>query len=264
MGKKIPLIEKVLQSYPHYTKEEAFALILAGKVVCSGEVFRSSKQPVDQESTLSIRLKPYVSRGGMKLEKAIKDFELDCKDKVILDAGASTGGFTDCLLQHGAKKVFAVDVGFNQLDFKLRQDPRVVVMEKTNVKELSVLDPLPDFSVADLSFRSVIPILQRLIALTKESHLICLVKPQFELEPFEALDFLGVVKENALLEKILKRFFLSAQKQGVAIAGFTPSPILGAKGNREFLADLYLEGKEKSKKSLNELNQIVDEILQKS
>lgn len=179
----------------------------------------------------------YVSRGGHKLEAALRYFSADVKDLTILDVGASTGGFTDCLLQHGAGKVIAVDVGYGQLDWKLRQDPRVVVMEKRNIRYLEpeeLAGPV-DGAVIDASFislRLVVPAVSRL--LPARSFIIALVKPQFELERGQVGKG-GVVRNPDLHEKVIVELTAFFQGLGWTVRGHTPSPLLGPKGNREFL-----------------------------
>ena len=179
---------------------------------------------------------PYVSRGGLKLEKAIKSFALDLSDKVILDVGASTGGFTDCALQHGANRVYAVDVGYGQLAWKLRQDPRVMVLERTNIRQLdkSQLMPLPDLTCIDVSFISlekvVPPVVDLLIG---DKELVALIKPQFEAGRGKVGKG-GIVRDPSLHQEVLSRI-VAAVSQYLTCVGLDYSPITGTKGNIEYL-----------------------------
>lgn len=184
---------------------------------------------------------PYVSRGGIKLEAALRKFSIDVKGLTILDVGASTGGFTDCLLQHGAKKVIAVDVGYGQLAWSLRRDSRVLVLERTNIRHLSSLeiDDTIDGAVIDTSFISlkiVIPATIKL--LKKDSFLLALIKPQFEAGK-GMVGKGGIVRDNALQKSIINDLITSFSKSGLTNCGTLESPIRGAKGNREFF--IYLK-----------------------
>ena len=143
------------ERYPQKKESELFAYVLCGNVYCDGEKIRETSRKIDSRSELEIRTKKYVSRGGYKLEGALDEWGIDCRKKIFVDAGSSTGGFTDCLLQRGASLVYAVDVGYNQLDYSLRNDSRVVVRERCNIMELDDLEPAPHMGVADLSFRSI-------------------------------------------------------------------------------------------------------------
>ncbi|MFH1387543.1 MAG: TlyA family RNA methyltransferase [bacterium] len=195
-------------------------------------------------------MKAYASRGGFKLEHALKEFKIDVKDKVVLDIGASHGGFTDCLLQHGAAKVYAVDVAYGIFDWKLRNDPRVVVMERTNARYLTAEDLIkkektpnsqlrtPNFAAIDVSFISldkILPVVEKL--LVGRGEVIALVKPQFEAQR-EEVGRGGIVRDEGVREKVIERIKAKAQAIGFKVKGITPSPIEGAKGNVEYL--LYL------------------------
>ena len=178
---------------------------------------------------------PYVSRGGLKLEAAINNFNLDFKGKVILDIGASTGGFTDCSLQHGAKLVYAVDVGSDQLHHTLRDNPKVVSMEKTNIKDLGELPNKIDYVVMDVSFVSVeylLPFIYKYVSEAKA--FILLIKPQFELGHTKIKN--GIVKDNKTHIKVIENVKNELNKYNLGIYGLIPSPILGGDGNKEFLA----------------------------
>ena len=223
------------------TREKAQALILAGKVSIkapSGELKKVSKPGTQVEESVEIHIEediPYVSRGGLKLEGALKVFEIDPKGKICLDIGASTGGFTHCLLLHGAKKVYALDVGKGQLHYKLRNDPRVVVMEKINARYLTpeMFEERFDLITIDVSFISLTKILPPLKPLLKdEGFILALIKPQFELTPKEVKK--GIVKSSFLHKKAVDKIWDFSLEQEYKPLGVAESPILGAKGNKEF------------------------------
>ena len=189
---------------------------------------------------------PYVSRGGLKLEKALRDFGVDPTGFVCSDSGASTGGFTDCLLQQGARKVFAIDVGYGQLDWKIRSDPRVVVMERTNVRYVTpeqLGEPL-DLSVVDVSFISlkiVLPVIKTFLKPT--GQVLCLIKPQFEAGK-DKVGKKGVVRDPDTHKEVLDDFVALAKELDMTILGLTFSPVKGPEGNIEFLGHLTLADKE--------------------
>lgn len=227
-------------------RQRARALIMTGNVLVNN-------RPVDKPGTLvssqdDILLKekdtPYVSRGGIKLEKALEILDITVKGLVCIDVGASTGGFTDCLLQHGAKRVYAVDVGYGQLAWRLRQDPRVIVMERTNIRHLPDLSlPRPaDFATIDVSFISlkiVVPAVLKFMQ--KNSRILALIKPQFEVERGNVGKG-GVVRDPALHETVIEDLFDFFTKTGLSCAPVITSPILGPKGNREFFISLKYPG----------------------
>ena len=199
-------------------------------------------QLVADDTPLVIEEGPcYVSRGGEKLEGALTGFEVDVGGLIAIDVGVSTGGFTDCLLQHGASKVYAVDVGYGQLDWRLRQDARVVVMERTNIRHVAKddLDEAPEFFTVDCSFislRLVLPPLQAILA--KDAKGVALIKPQFEAGK-DQVGKGGVVRDSAIHDEVIERVKAFAETLGLAPLGVLPSPLLGPAGNREFL--LYLD-----------------------
>ena len=226
------------------SRERAQAMIIAGQVLVKGQKVEKAGSTVPGDSDLRIlgaQLR-YVSRGGLKLEKALSAFAIDVKDKNALDAGASTGGFTDCLLQHGATKVYAVDVGQGQLAWKLRHDPRVVVMEKTNARQLTPARFPPPFVPADLvvidcSFISLRKILPPAVALLRPcGNIIALIKPQFEAGKAEADRGAGVIRDPEIHQRVVRELneFVTAQP-GLRWLGVTESPVLGPAGNKEFL-----------------------------
>jgi 23S rRNA (cytidine1920-2'-O)/16S rRNA (cytidine1409-2'-O)-methyltransferase len=221
------------------SRERARALIMAGQVVVNDHLADKAGMQVAVDA--DIRLKgediPYVSRGGLKLEKALDAFGIDVTGLVAIDVGASTGGFTDCLLQHGAARVFAVDVGYGQLAWKLRQDSRVVNLEKTNIRYLepAALSELPDLAVIDASFISLDKVLPPTIRLVRDGGLIiALIKPQFEVGKGEVGKG-GVVRDERKHQEVIVRVTDLAAGLGLEVRGVTESPILGPKGNREFL-----------------------------
>ncbi len=221
------------------SREKAQALILAGEVYVEGQRVDKAGTKVPQEARIEVRREvlPYVSRGGLKLEHALKAFGLKVEGLVCADLGASTGGFTDCLLKHGAQKVYAVDVGRGQLHFRLREDPRVVVMEGINARYLKAEDlPEPvDLITIDVSFISLTKILPAAVKLLKPGGLIVtLIKPQFEVGRGRVGKG-GVVRDPALHQEVIAKIKDFAQELGLEVLGLTESPLLGPAGNKEFL-----------------------------
>lgn len=224
------------------SREKAKASIMAGIVYVDGQKIDKAGTSVDENAEIYIKenLCPYVSRGGLKLEKALDLFGFTLTDAVAMDIGASTGGFTDCMLQKGAKKVFAVDVGYGQLDWKLRNDPRVVNREKVNIRYLDfdTVDSDLDFISIDVSFISlklVFPVASKLLA--QDGSLVCLVKPQFEAGR-EQVGKKGIVRDRAVHAEVIQNVIKYGQENGLYAWGLTYSPVTGAKGNIEYL--LYL------------------------
>ncbi len=227
------------------TRTKAQAIIMSGDVYVGGQ--KADKPGMSYEDTVDIEVRgqacPYVSRGGLKLEKALRDFGVDPTGYVCSDSGASTGGFTDCLLQQGAARVFAIDVGYGQLAWKIRQDPRVVCMERTNIRYVQPEDlgePL-DLSVVDVSFISlkiVLPAIARLLKPT--GQVLCLIKPQFEAGK-EKVGKKGVVRDPAVHQEVLEHFVALADELGFTIRNLTFSPVKGPEGNIEFLGHLSRE-----------------------
>jgi 23S rRNA (cytidine1920-2'-O)/16S rRNA (cytidine1409-2'-O)-methyltransferase len=220
-------------------KKIAQALIIAGKISVSGKVISKPGTQVDEDASLEIAEKlPYVSRGGIKLAHALDEFKLDVAFLTAMDVGASTGGFTDCLLQRGAKRVYAIDVGYGQLDYKLRQDPRVVVMERVNAHHPFSLPEKVNIATIDLSFISVIKVIPNVIGhLTQPGYIIILLKPQFEAKRKEVPKG-GVIKDPQVHALVLGRFIVRATEHDLRLRGLVASPILGAEGNKEFLVFL--------------------------
>ncbi len=231
------------------TRTKAQSIIMSGLVYVNGQ--KVDKPGTSFEETVAIEVRsggtcPYVSRGGLKLEKALRDFAVDPEGFVCSDSGASTGGFTDCLLQKGASKVFAIDVGYGQLDYKIRFDPRVVVMERTNIRFVTPEDlgePL-DLSVIDVSFislRIVLPAIKNLLKST--GQVLCLIKPQFEAGR-EKVGKKGVVRDPAVHKEVLDNFVALTEELNFTILGLTFSPVKGPEGNIEFLAHLTLDDRQ--------------------
>ena len=253
--KKAPLLALLKKLYPEFSQDKLYSSVLCGDVTVNGGVIRNPKEIFPADAEVEIADKKYVSRGGFKLEKALSFWNIDVKGKVVLDAGSSTGGFTDCLLQNGAACVHAVDSGFNQLAFKLRQDSRVIVKEKTNIMDVAVLEPIPDIAVCDLSFRSIVHAASHILSLTREKALVALVKPQFEERGLTA-DFDGIIRSVQELRKVLAETAKLLWEDGSFIADITESPVLGTKGNREFLCVITAE----EKKSLDEILEKIERI----
>ena len=228
------------------TRSKAQAIIMAGLVYVNGQKADKAGMSFDADTAvIEVRGQacPYVSRGGLKLEKALRDFGVDPTGFVCSDSGCSTGGFTDCLLQQGASKVFAIDVGYGELNWKIRNDPRVVVMERTNIRYVTPEDigePL-DLSVIDVSFISLRIVLPAIKNLLKEGkgQVLCLIKPQFEAGR-ENVGKNGVIREPAVHKEVLDNIVALAKDLGFNILGLTFSPVKGPAGNIEFLGHLTL------------------------
>lgn len=227
------------------SRAKAQAVIMSGDVYVDGQKADKAGASYDVEANIEVRgsVCPYVSRGGLKLEKALKNFGVDPTGYVCSDSGASTGGFTDCLLQQGAKKVFAIDVGYGQLAWKIRSDPRVVVMERTNIRHVTpeqLGEPL-DLSVIDVSFISlklVLPVIKTLLR-PEKGQVLCLIKPQFEAGK-EKVGKKGVVRDPEVHKEVLENFISLANELHFTIRNLTFSPVKGPEGNIEFLAHLSL------------------------
>ncbi|MBQ6622490.1 MAG: TlyA family RNA methyltransferase [Mogibacterium sp.] len=230
------------------SRDKAKRMIMAGLVLVDGRVEDKAGQKFDTEQLFELKEKPcpYVSRGGLKLEKAMEVFPIDLNGAVCMDMGASTGGFTDCMLQKGAAKVYAIDVGYGQLDYRLRNDSRVVNMEKTNIRYLDpalITDPI-DFVSIDVSFISVkhmFPVVRKV--LRPEGSAVCLIKPQFEAGR-EQVGKNGIVRDPAIHEEVIRRVMDYAEENGLLPSGLSYSPVKGTKGNIEYLLYLRNSGPE--------------------
>lgn len=251
------------------SREQAKRAVMAGQIVGKNEE-RLDKpgEKIDPETTLRVKgqVNPYVSRGGFKLAKALDVFKISVQDQLVLDIGASTGGFTDVVLQHGAKMVYALDVGYNQLAWKLREDPRVQVMERVNFRYSKPEDfefGMPDFAVTDVSFISLKLIMPPLTKILKANGcLVALIKPQFEAGR-EAVGKHGIVRDRKVHEQVLNEILTFAQAQGFQVLGLDFSPITGGSGNIEFLTYLKLVGPENViENRAIDINQVVDQAWQ--
>ena len=247
-------LDKILVDLGYFeTKSKAAASILAGNVMIGTEVISKAGFQIDPSKEYDFKVKsmPYVSRGGFKLKKALETFDVVVKDRICFDAGASTGGFTDCLLQNGAKFVYAVDVGYGQLDWKIRSSKQVKTIEKTNLKICTIDDiysenePLADLLVSDLSFISLTKVLPNLKTLLNPDwhEMICLIKPQFEAGK-ELVEKGGVVKDKKTHEIVIENVLTCIKDLGYIIKGLTYSSIKGPAGNIEYLLWLATEGEE--------------------
>ncbi|MGJ7921300.1 TlyA family RNA methyltransferase [Neobacillus sp. LXY-4] len=231
------------------TREKAKRAIMAGLVYSNEMRLDKPGEKVSEDIQLSVKgnVLPYVSRGGLKLEKALKEFKIDVKDKILLDIGSSTGGFTDCALQNGAKMSYAVDVGYNQLAWKLRQDERVIVKERTNFRYMTPADlekGMPNVASIDVSFISlklILPVLKTL--LVPESDVVALVKPQFEAGR-EQVGKKGIVRDPAVHRNVLETIIDFSTEIGFNVVDLSFSPITGGDGNIEFLLHLRWEGEQ--------------------
>jgi 23S rRNA (cytidine1920-2'-O)/16S rRNA (cytidine1409-2'-O)-methyltransferase len=231
------LVEKGLVE----SRAKAQALIMAGEVKVEGKAAIKAGTLVAEEAAITIlQPPPFVSRGGIKLDHALERFQLDVSSKVAADIGASTGGFTDCLLQHGASRVYALDVGYGQLDYRLRQDKRVVVMERVNARYPISLPEKINLATIDLSFISVQKVITSVAKLLKDDgYMVVLLKPQFEARRNEVGKG-GIVRKPLIHARVIGRFVSWAVKNGFRVGGLIASPILGAEGNREFFVLLRL------------------------
>ena len=221
------------------SREQAARLILAGRIRVDGQVVDKPRKFIPVRSVIQLQQSDchYASRAGGKLEAALKEFSISCAGLVAMDVGASTGGFTDCLLQHGAQRVYAVDVGYGQLDWRLRNDPRVVVMDRVNVRHLDPTDipERPALAVIDVSFISLRLVLPAVLSiLRQEATVITLFKPQFEVGKGQVGKG-GVVRNESLRQQVLNEFLSYSHDLGLRLVGVLDSPVLGKKGNREVL-----------------------------
>ncbi|MFC1958436.1 TlyA family RNA methyltransferase [Chloroflexota bacterium] len=223
------------------SRTKAQALIMAGEVMVGGKAVTKSGTLVAEEAAITvIEPPPFVSRGGLKLDYALNLFQLDVSSKVVADIGASTGGFTDCLLKRGASRVYAIDVGYGQLDYRLRKDSRVVVIERVNARYPINLPEKVDLATMDVSFISVEKVIPPVVQLVKENgYLLVLIKPQFEAKR-EEVGKGGVIKQPVLHARVLGRFIAWMIEHSFRLGGLVASPILGASGNKELFLLLKL------------------------
>ena len=255
-------LDKYLTDLGYFeNKSKASAAILAGDVLINDERITKAGYQINTQKEYNIRIKSmhYVSRGGFKLEKALKTFDVKVQNRICLDAGASTGGFTDCLLQNGAKFVYAVDVGYGQLDWKIRNDNRVKPIEKTNLKICSIQDiyaenePIADLLVCDVSFISLEKVLPNFKKLLQEKQeLICLIKPQFEAGK-ELVEKGGVIKNKNTHYQVIENVIRCAKELNYNVLNLTHSAIKGPCGNIEYLIHLTSENKEEPVFSIKDI-----------
>ncbi len=230
------------------SRNQAQRLVMAGEVRVEGEMIHKPSAQVEESAKIDIRERPpYVSRGGKKLAAAVESFRVAINGKTCADVGASTGGFTDCLLQNGAEKVYAIDVGYGILHWKLRQDPRVVVMERTNARYVETLPEPVSLVTIDASFISLAILLPAVKGWfgNDDGQTIALIKPQFEAGRKAAAVHAGVIKDEAVHQQVLEETLTQAVGLGFRPAGLIASPIKGPKGNVEFLVDLRIKAPEK-------------------
>jgi 23S rRNA (cytidine1920-2'-O)/16S rRNA (cytidine1409-2'-O)-methyltransferase len=235
MGRKVRLDSLLVERGLVESRSKAQALIMAGDVSVGGDTATKAGMLLDEGVEVAIvEPPPFVSRGGIKLECALNEFGLDVSGAVVADIGASTGGFTDCLLKRGVSRVYAVDVGYGQLDYRLRQDKRVVVMDRVNARYPLSLPEKVDLTTIDVSFISVVKVIPSVVKLLKDSgYLLVLLKPQFEAKKSEVGKG-GVIREPPVQARVLGRFINWLTGRGFGLGGLTASPIRGASGNKEF------------------------------
>ncbi len=238
MSKKERL-DKVVQSQnPHLTRNQVQGFIMQGKVKVDGVVITKAGTPIFENAVLEVdsASPKYVCRAGFKLEGALQEFKPDILGKVALDAGLSTGGFTDCLLQYGVSKVYGVDVGYGQVHEKIRTDPRVIVMERTNFRHVKTVGEKVDLVTLDLSFISVLKVMDAVVnVLQPDGILIVLIKPQFEASR-DDVGKGGIIKEDDIHQQVIEQVTEGIKNRGFALEGLITSPLTGMDGNKEFLA----------------------------
>jgi 23S rRNA (cytidine1920-2'-O)/16S rRNA (cytidine1409-2'-O)-methyltransferase len=232
------LDKRIQEMYPHLTRNQVQGFIMQGKVKVNDKVETKSGVSVkaDDVVVLDDAMPKFVCRAGFKLEGALDHFKIDVTDYVVMDAGLSTGGFTDCLLQRGAKYVYGVDVGYGQVHEKIRQDARVKIMERTNLRHLKTVGELVDLVTLDLSFISILKVMDAVELLLKPNgKLVTLIKPQFEAQR-EQVGKKGIIKDDSVHQEVLDKVTTGIIERGFVFHGSTESPIKGATGNKEFLA----------------------------
>ncbi|WP_124727216.1 TlyA family RNA methyltransferase [Staphylospora marina] len=261
-------IDVLLVEKGHFeTREQARRAVMAGLVRVGGERVDKPGTRVSVQLPIEVKgqIHPYVSRGGLKLEEALRVFGISVEGRVMLDIGASTGGFTDCALQRGARHVYAIDVGYGQLAWKLRQDPRVTVMERTNFRYLdpeALTGDSPDFATIDVSFISLAHILPNLSRMLQPGgEVVALVKPQFEAGR-EQVGKKGIVRDPRVHRQVLLSFAEMAGSLGYSLEGLIPSPIRGSEGNIEFLAHLRYTGERRDNRGPDPV--VISEVVEEA
>ncbi|WP_186578078.1 TlyA family RNA methyltransferase [Aquibacillus kalidii] len=266
MGKKVRLDVLLVERNLIDTREKAKRSIMAGLVYSEQSRLDKPGMKVDEDIPLLVKGKliPYVGRGGLKLEKALKVFDLNIENKIMIDIGSSTGGFTDCGLQNGVKLSYAIDVGYNQLDWKLRNDDRVVVMERTNFRYVTpdmLTEGKPEFASIDVSFISlklILPVLAKL--LEPGSNIVALIKPQFEAGK-DQVGKKGIVRDPQTHKQVLSKILTFALQEGYSLRGLTFSPITGGDGNIEFLAWLNRREEVETKEGIVSIDVEIDNVV---
>ncbi|MFB1050410.1 TlyA family RNA methyltransferase [Paraliobacillus sp. JSM ZJ581] len=266
MANKVRLDTLLVERGLVETREKAKRTIMAGLVFSEENRLDKPGMKVDADLSLKVKGKaiPYVGRGGLKLEKALQRFNINLNDRTMVDIGSSTGGFTDCALQNGVEKCYAIDVGYNQLDWKLRNDPRVVVMERTNfrhVKKEMFTNGVPNFASIDVSFislRLILPVLQTILA--SESDVIALIKPQFEAGR-EQVGKKGIVRDKKVHKQVVTKIISLANDLDYTLENITYSPITGGDGNIEFLAHLSWRKSSQADLAGQELENLIDQVI---
>jgi 23S rRNA (cytidine1920-2'-O)/16S rRNA (cytidine1409-2'-O)-methyltransferase len=237
MSSKKRLDLLINERYPAYTRNQIQSFIIQGRVFVDGHPCTKAGTLIPSEAALELRVpdQQYVSRAGFKLAHALTTFAIDVTGKVVLDAGISTGGFTDCLLQRGVKKVYGIDVGYGQVHEKIQRDPRVILHERTNLRHLTTIGEPLDLVTLDLSFISVLKVIDVVSQLLKpQGELIVLIKPQFEAKR-EQVGRGGLIKDPKVHDEVIERVTEGICAAGFVLRGVTPSPIEGSTGNKEFL-----------------------------
>lgn len=243
---KLRLDHLIQEQYPQYSRQQIQSWIMQGKVIVDGTVITKPGTAVSPDVliVMNVQEPKYVSRAGFKLEKALTEFNVDVTGMVVLDAGISTGGFTDCLLQKGASKVYGIDVGYGQVHEKIVRDPRVIIKEKTNLRTLESVGELVDLVTLDLSFISVLKVMDAVCKILKDGgRLIVLIKPQFEAGK-QDVGKGGIVRDPEVHKAVIERLTKGIEEFGFVNRGVIESPIEGATGNKEFLAHFERTKKE--------------------
>ena len=248
------------------SREKAKAVIMAGEVFVNGQREDKAGSKFDREADIEVKGKvlKYVSRGGLKLEKAVEMYGLDLEGKICIDIGSSTGGFTDCMLQNGAIKVYAIDVGTNQLAWKLREDERVVSMEKTNIRYVTEgqIPEKADFASVDVSFISLTKVLPTAVKLLRdEAHMVCLIKPQFEAGR-EKVGKKGVVRDFSVHKEVVELITNSAVELNFFIKGLTFSPVKGPEGNIEYLIYMQKRNEKMGEAEIDNILTNIDKVVE--
>jgi 23S rRNA (cytidine1920-2'-O)/16S rRNA (cytidine1409-2'-O)-methyltransferase len=232
----------VLERHPEFSKNYVQSIIMQGKVLVDDKPCTKPGTLLSDDVKIDVKskIKKYVSRAGLKLEKALDHFNVNVKDLIVLDSGISTGGFTDCLLQRGAKRVYGIDVGYGQVHEKIRSDKRVIIIEKTNLRYFDKLPELVDLVTLDITFISILTVMPAVAKLIKpDGKIITLIKPQFEAKKNE-VGIGGIVRDEEVYKRVIEKIKNGMMEFDFKMADVIESPILGAKGNREFLA-LFLK-----------------------